>query len=84
MRHPEPHEPSQVAVQVRAGCRVTGCGPNRSEGQLRLCLHPRMPEPAGDRGERLDRLGRASPIRLGQLHLDQLGEERDGDEVVPC
>jgi hypothetical protein len=47
-------------------------------------LGPYVPGTGGDRGERLRRLGRAPQIRLGQLHLDQLRQERDGDQVVPA
>jgi hypothetical protein len=67
-----------------AGRCGIGRGPNGPERQLGLCLGPRVLGPAGDRGERLGRRGRASRVRLGQLHLDQLRQERDGDEVVPA
>jgi hypothetical protein len=88
VRHLEPDEQREAAFQVLAGAScIVGSGPHGSLGQLRLGFGSSLPRSRRDGVKRVGRLGcpsEVSEVRLGQLNLEQLSEERDGNQVVPA
>jgi hypothetical protein len=85
VRHLEPDEQREAAFQVLAGAScIVGSGPHGSLGQLRLGFGSSLPRSRRDGVKRVGRLGCPSEVRLGELNLEQLSQERDGNQVVPA